>query len=391
MRNRGSYLSERALQVDGEGIRRALEDSKHLNSPINLSVGQPDFDVPLAIQDALNSSIRNGGNGYAPARGIPELNSILQRRFAQQYPKWKFEGNDAVNDTVVCSGVTAAIFFLLSAITNLGDEIIIPDPEFLHYAEIVILLGGVPVRVNTYPDFQVTSERVRPFISNRTKAIILSSPGNPTGTVLSRKTCADLVSLAEENNVLLIADEIYREFYFGTEDTCPSIADYSATVVVLRGLSKSHAMTGWRVGYAFGPREIISVIYRLQGLAIVSAPSLSQYAALVALDYSVTDVIKEYKLRSKIVEEELRARFQSVDTEGGFFYFVPVPSHLRLCGTEFCNLALEENVVLIPGKVFSSVDTHFRLSLTAPVPSLIEAIRRLNHIVDQEGERIRNA
>jgi aspartate/methionine/tyrosine aminotransferase len=384
MNDKSTCLSSRALEVDGEGIRRALEGAERLTNPINLSVGQPDFDVPYVVREALVFAIHNGGNGYAPSGGLPELNSALQARFMKQYPKWCFDGTDAGSDSIVCSGVTSAIFFALSAITNPGDEIIIPDPDFFHYGEIVSLLGGVPVRVSTYPDFELTSDRVNPFISNRTKAIILSSPGNPTGAVLSRQSCADLVKITEQHNLILVVDEIYRDFYYSEDGApCPSVAEYTSRALVLRGLAKSHGMTGWRIGFAFGPRDIISCMRKLQGLTIVSAPRPMQRASLVALDYSVHETITEYGQRSQIVGNELKEFFQPLLTQAGFFFFVAVPPQLRLTGSEFCRLALERNVILVPGKVFSSMDTHFRLSLTAPVASLLTAIARLNDIVDE--------
>lgn len=377
-----NLISDLAREAQGSGIRKIAMMAEKRPSIINLSVGQPDFDVPDRVKEALSAAMHSKKNGYVPSGGISPLVALLQQSFSEEFPKWNFAGGE--NAVTVTCGVTTAIYFALKALINPGDEIIIGDPEFLHYTEIVHQLGGKAIRVSTYPDFELTAERVRPHINKRTKAVIFSSPGNPSGAVISEDECKKLSELAEQANILLIADEIYRDFYY-SEGTCPSVAAYSNRALVLRGLSKSHAMPGWRIGFAFGTAVIVDCITRLQGLCIVSAPSIAQHAALKAFDCDISENRNEYAARSKAVAEALGSQFNCSSAQGGFYHFVEVPPHLGMSATEFCETAIDYNVLVIPGSVFSSKDTHFRLALTAPQPRLLEAVDGLKKLVSDRG------
>lgn len=382
MFDQSNLISDLARGAQGSGIRSIAMKADKRPSIINLSVGQPDFDVPDGVKEALSTAMHSKKNGYVPSGGIFPLVALLQRSFAEEYPKWNFSGGE--NAVTVTCGVTTAIYFALKALINPGDEIIIGDPEFLHYTEIVHQLGGKSIRVSTYPDFELTAERTRPYINKKTKAIIFSSPGNPSGAVTSEDECKKLCELAEEASILLIADEIYKDFYYG-EGRCPSVATYSNRALVLRGLSKSHGMPGWRIGFAFGTAAIVDCITRLQGLCIVSAPSIAQHAALKAFDCDVSANRTEYAARSIAVAKALGSDFKCASAQGGFYYFVEVPAHLGMSAASFCEAAIDYNVLVIPGSVFSSRDTHFRLALTSPRPRLLEAVDALKRLVRDRG------
>jgi aspartate aminotransferase/aminotransferase len=362
------WIADRMRHIEASGIRKVFELGRSLKDPVNLSIGQPDFDVPDPIKAAAHAAIDRGFNGYTITQGIPELGGKIEAAVRQRYPR-------ADRAVVVTSGTSGGLLLALCVTVNPGDEVIVFDPYFVMYPHVVTLAGGTSVYIDTYPDFGIDVDRVRAAITPRTKAILLNSPANPTGRVHPRAVLRDLAELARDRGILLFSDEVYSAFCYD-EPFC-SPAEFNDDVLVFDGFSKSHGMTGWRLGYAHGPRRIIEEIIKLQQFSFVCAPSIVQHAGVAAWDYDVKPIAATYKAKRNRIRDGLRDHFEMASPEGAFYLFVRAPGDR---GEEFVAEAIRNNVLLIPGSVFSRRDTHFRLSYAAADRTLdrgIEILRRL--------------
>lgn len=270
---------------------------------------------------------------------------------------------------MVASGVSGALFLLILATIDPGDEVVFPDPYFVMYKHLVNFVGGVPVYVDTSPDFQLDPERLESVLTNRTKMIIINSPSNPTGVVYPEETVKAIAEIARKRNILVVSDEIYREFCF--DQPFPSLATwYPENTVVLNGLSKSVAMTGWRVGFAAGPAAILNEMIKLQQYTFVCAPSFAQKAAVRALEMKNV-YLEEYKNRRDLIYTGLvDAGYEVVKPEGAFYIFPKCPSDEDL----FIDAALENNLLIIPGSVFSEKKGWFRISFASDIKVLQQGI-----------------
>jgi len=263
-----------------------------------------------------------------------------------------------------------------------GDEVLIPDPYFVMYKHLVALTGAKPVYVDTYPDFQFTPERIEPYLTKRSKLLMFNSPSNPTGVVATDAQCRQMAQFAQRHNLLLLSDEIYDEFCYqkaprpGGDSTpyCPSPAAYTDRMLLLRGFSKSYSMTGWRMGYAVGPKPIIERMTTLQQYSFVCAPSMVQVAGIVALDLDMSTYIQDYQRKRDQVVKRLANSYELTAPGGAFYAFPKVPEHLGQTATQFIEAALKRNLVMIPGNVFSQRDTHFRSSYAAPDDKLAQGL-----------------
>lgn len=365
------FISERARGIDASGIRRVFELAAKLDDPINLSIGQPDFDVPDVIKAAACDAINEGNNRYTQTQGTPELRAAITARLAHEFPNTlgKAGVDQRHEDTglLVTSGVSGALVLAMLATVGPGDEVVIPDPYFVMYKHLVTLAGATPIYLDTYPDFAVTAERVAPALTDRTKLVLFNTPSNPTGVVASQQVCKDLVELCEQRGVLLISDEIYDEFCYEKTEVdggtwCPSPLHDSPNALLLRGYSKTYGMTGWRLGYAAGPAPVIEQMTKLQQYSFVCAPSMVQAAGALALGVDMSQHVSAYERKRDRVVERLTPHY-SLTTPGGAFYAFPeVPPKLGLTATQFVDQAIANNLLIIPGNVFSQRDTHFRLS-----------------------------
>ena len=362
------WIADRMGSIESSGIRRVFELAKSLKDPINLSIGQPDFDVPDPIKDAACAAIRQGRNAYTLTQGIPELRQKLRERVRTEYPSHDRE-------VMVTSGTSGALVLSLLTTVNPGDEVILFDPYFVMYPHLVHLAGGVPVYVDTYPDFAIDLDRVKAAITPRTKAILVNSPANPTGRVSTAQEMRGLADLAAKHGILLISDEIYRLFCYDAPFASP--AAYNEDVLVIDGFSKSHAMTGWRLGFAHGPRRLLDEMTKLQQYTFVCAPSMAQYAALTALDVAMDAPIDAYRRKRDTICDGIAGRYK-VSRPGGAFYLFPEAPGGH--GTAFVEKAIANGLLIIPGNVFSRRDTHFRLSFAANERTLergVEMLRKL--------------
>jgi aspartate aminotransferase/aminotransferase len=362
------WIAHRTQAFDSSGIRKVFELARTLRNPINLSIGQPDFAVPPAVKDAAIDAIRTDKNGYALTQGMPVLLERLQDRVDGEYPR-------AGRRAFVSSGTSGALVLAMLALVNPGDEVIIFDPFFVMYKPLLELVAGRAVLVDTYPDFRIDLDRVRGALSPKTKAIILNSPANPTGVVATEGEVRGLADLAAERNVCLVSDEIYRSFCYDAPFVSP--ARYNDQVLVIDGFSKSHAMTGWRVGFAHGPPAVIDTMIKLQQYSFVCAPQPFQWAAASALDVDVAEHRDAYRRKRDTIVKGL-AGYYDVATPGGAFYLFPrVP---KGTASDFCTRAIEHELLIIPGNIFSHRDTHFRISYAASDETIARGIEVLRKI-----------
>jgi aspartate aminotransferase/aminotransferase len=343
-------ISKRALKIEASEIRKAFDLARTLKDPIDLSIGQPDFEVPETIKNAAIDSINQGFNRYVTTQGIPELRDKLIEKFTLRF-------GFAPGGLMVTSGVAGAIMLCLMVILDDGDEVVITDPYFAMYKHIVHIAGGVVRYADTYPDFKLKREAFEKAITPRTKAIIITSPGNPTGAVYSRDEIMMVVDICKKRGLLLISDEIYRGFVYDAE--VESAVKYYDKVLLADGFSKSYGMPGWRMGYAAGPAELIERMIVLQQWSFICAPGPFQKAGVTALDTDMSPIINEFRKRRDIVYETLKPKFDLVKPEGAFYVFPQAPGHN---GSEFVKKAAQNNVLLVPGRAFSEKDTHFRIS-----------------------------
>lgn len=401
-------LAGRSRLLSASGIRRIFELGAALEDPINLSIGQPDFAVPSALKEAAIEAIRADRNGYTLTQGIPELRAAIEGSLTADFG-WSFGGATAA---LVTSGTSGALLLACMALLEEGDEMIIPDPYFLVYPALATMCGARAVLCDTYPDFRMTAARVEPLITARTKIVMLNSPSNPAGAVASGEDCRELLELCRARGVLLISDEIYDAFTFSESRTqrggrqrlaesgggegrdeecgpggpqpptrrtdagrrkCPSPGRFGGaeeSVLVVRGFGKTYGCTGWRLGYAAGPRRLIDEMAKLQQYTFVCAPAPLQHGAVAAFSTDLSALIDGYEARRDLVVERLGAVAEVTRPGGAFYAFVRVPERLSMTGTRFAEACVEKNLLVIPGGVFSARDTHFRLSFAVSMEKL---------------------
>ncbi|HWE02940.1 MAG TPA: aminotransferase class I/II-fold pyridoxal phosphate-dependent enzyme [Tepidisphaeraceae bacterium] len=360
MRSPEDYISTRAHGVDASGIRKVFDLAARMKDPINFSIGLPDFDVPETAKEAAIEAIRAGNNRYTQTQGIAPLRQRLRDDLSREI------GRD-VGDVLITSGVSGGLLLAILATINPGEEALFLDPYFVMYKHLLTMTGGKPIIVDSYPDFRFPAERVEQAITPRTKMLILNSPSNPTGVVMTETDVRAAVEVARKHDLLILSDEIYEPFLYDAaggatqnQAALPSPAKIYEKTIILHGFSKSHAMTGWRLGYAAGPEAIISQMTKLQQYTFVCPPTPFQYAALKALDVSMTDAVASYRRKRDLIVERLSRKFEIVKPQGAFYIFPKAPGGLS--ATEFVARAIENNVLIIPGNVFSERDTHFRIS-----------------------------
>lgn len=361
LRHIDDLISARARAIDVSGIRRVFELGARLPDPINLSIGQPDFAVAAEIKNAAIAAILGDHNGYTLTQGSGELREAISRHLAGDVG-WEVPASDL--DLLVTSGTSGALLLAFMALMDPGDEAIVSDPYFVVYPALGPLTGGSIVLCDTYPDFRLTAQRVEPLITDRTKILLLNSPSNPSGVVLRSDELADLVDLCDRRGVLMIADEIYDEFTYDDAregGRCPSPARLTGNMLLVRGFGKTYGCTGWRMGYAAGPKALIDQMAKLQQYTFVCAPSMAQAGVVAAFDVNMSGQVRSYQRKRDMVETMLGSITEVVHPGGAFYAFVrAVPPHAT--ATELVERAIQRNVLVIPGSVFSRRDTHFRLS-----------------------------
>lgn len=356
--------------IDSSGIRKVFDLASKMKDPINLSIGQPDFDTPEDIKQSAIRAISEGKNKYTLTQGLKELNQKLLEKYRSQYPK------NPPESIFISSGVSGGLLLACMALIDPGDEVLISDPYFVMYKHLVNLMGGKPVFYDLYPDFKIKREALEKKITDRTKLIIINSPNNPTGIVHTREEIRIVAELAEENDIFIISDEIYDSYVYNNDYT--SILDFTNNALVMKGFSKNYSITGWRMGAVMGPDEVISQMITLQQYTFVCAPAPFQYAVLENLDSDLTKYRDEYQKKRDTIYEGLKEKFDIVKPEGAFYIFPKAPDGKA---SEFVEKAIAKNLLIIPGNVFSEKDTHFRIAYTADIKTLQRGAEILNSLV----------
>jgi aspartate aminotransferase/aminotransferase len=363
-------LSERVMQVRPSGVRKIFDLAAKVKNPINLSIGEPYFDIPVEIKEEGIKWIRAGFNKYTPSGGIPEL-----REKVLHYMKGK---GIICDDVVITAGVTGGLLLALMVTLNPLDEVIIPDPYFVLYEYQALLLGGRPVFVDTYPDFTLKEESLREAITDRTRAILINGPNNPTGTMYSRKELEMVARVAREKDLLLFSDDIYDKFIYDRDTDRVCLGQLYEKTMTFGGFSKTWGMTGWRLGFVAGPKEIIQSMITNQQYVFSSINSIAQKAGLLALDYNMDSFIEDHRKKRDLIYEGLKDKFNVVKPKGAIFIFPEVPGG---DGDAFVEKALEKNLFIIPGSVFSRKKTNVRISFSTSEENILKGIEILRSMV----------
>ncbi|MCD8139864.1 MAG: aminotransferase class I/II-fold pyridoxal phosphate-dependent enzyme [Planctomycetaceae bacterium] len=343
-------LAQRVANTEASGIRRIFDLAANLANPVDLSIGQPDFDVPDPLKEKAAEAMRAGKNAYTPTQGGRELRSKLLAGPFKGYGE---------SQLLVTGAVSGGLLLSYMALLNAGDEILIPDPYFVMYKQLAYMLDAVPVVYDTYPEWRLDAAKIDALVTPRTKAIVLGSPSNPTGVVYSGAELRALAEVVKKHDLIVIADDIYEFYCYDgplarIRDFCPE------HTLSLGGFSKSHAMTGWRVGWAVGPEALIQAMTKFQQFSFVCAPTPLQIAAAAAIDFDMSDAIATYKVKRDIVYQGLvDAGYDLVKPGGAFYIFAKTPWGT---GTEFVEECIRNNLLVIPGGCFSDRDTHFRIA-----------------------------
>jgi len=361
-------ISDRLRNIKPSGVRRIFDLARQMKDPINLSIGEPDFDIPEPLKEEGIEWIRRGFNKYTPTQGIPELRDKIASHLKKKGVHFE--------EVMVTAGVTGGLFLATLALINPGDEVIIPDPFFVMYEYQVLLMGGIPIFVNTYPDFRLKEEEFAKKLSKKTKFIIVNSPNNPTGAIYPKEDLMRVVRMAEEKNLFILSDDIYDNFVFDAP-SCPRIGQLYENTVTFGGFSKGWGMTGWRLGYAAGPKKILQQMITLQQYTFSSVNSFAQKAAVKALDFDVKSYIEGYKSKRDLIYEGLREKFNVQKPQGAFYIFPEVPGGNA---EAFVEKAIQQNLFIVPGSVFSKRNTHVRISFAASEETLLKGIEVLNRI-----------
>lgn len=366
------WISERTKRFDSSGIRRMFDLAANLKDPINLSIGQPDFDVPDQVKTALIDAVNAGKNGYAATQGMPVLREKLQAEVDAQF------GHDD-RELFVCSGTSGGLFLAVLATVNPGDEVIYFDPYFVMYPAMVEMAGGKCVPVSTYPDFKIDLDRLKDAITDKTKMIILNSPSNPTGVCPSEEEIRGVAELAYEKGICLVSDEIYSKFVYDQPHL--SAAKYNPDTIVIDGFSKSYAMTGLRVGFVHAPQSLVQTMLKIQQYTFVCAPQPAQWAAAEAMETDITHYVDQYRAKRDRMLEGLKDHYEIVKPGGAFYIFPKLPWGT---GDEFIAAAIENNMMVIPGNIFSEEDSHFRISYAVDDAVLERGIETLCKIAESK-------
>jgi aminotransferase len=383
-----SLTGERVARLPASGIRRFFDLAAGLPGVISLGVGEPDFVTPDAFRDAAIRSINEGKTQYTSNYGLP----VLREAIAGHTRELRGVAYDPRGEILVSVGVSEAVDLALRATLNEGDEVIVADPSYVAYVPAIVLAGGVPVAVPTVEanDFRLLPADVGTAITPRTRAILLGFPNNPTGAVLEAEDLRGIAALAREHDLLIYADEIYDRLVYGTPHrSILDEADMKERTVYLAGFSKAYAMTGWRVGYACAPAEIIEQMMKIHQYTVMCVPTAAQYAALEALrngEAEVRRMVAEYDKRRKRMYERFNAIGLHCFEPRGAFYCFPNVATTGLSDAEFCERLLnEEKVVVVPGSAFGARGVgHIRACYAASMDNIDEACDRIERFVGRQ-------
>ncbi|MCL7414779.1 MAG: aminotransferase class I/II-fold pyridoxal phosphate-dependent enzyme [ANME-2 cluster archaeon] len=380
------YISDRVSKVPPSGIRKFFDMVIGMDDVISLGVGEPDFVTPWHIREACIYSLEKGYTSYTSNAGLLELREAVSESFHRDYGV----NYDPDTQVLVTTGVSEAADLALRAIVNPGDEVIIHEPSYVSYKPGAIFAGGIPITVSTNREneFRITGEQLEEVVTPKTKAIILSYPNNPTGAVMSKQDLEELADVAVEHDLLVISDEVYDKLTYNGKHTCfSSLNGMEERTILLNGLSKSHAMTGLRVGYAMGPPDIINAMLLIHQYTMLCAPITSQMGAIEALkngDSDMQAMVREYNRRRRLFVTGLNDLGLDCFEPRGAFYAFPSVQSTGMTSSQFAEgLLNQQKVAVVPGDVFGDSGAGFvRCSYASSLDELRTALERIEVFVN---------
>lgn len=386
MMNYDQILCRRIQDVPPSGIRKYFDLLEGMDGGISLGIGEPDFPTPWHIRDAGIYSLEKGFTKYTPNAGLSDL-----RRAISRYMKRRFDLVYApIGQILVTVGGSEGLDLAFRCLLEAGDEVIIPTPSFVCYGPLASMCHGVPVLVETKAEneFRLTADELRAAITPRTKALVLPFPNNPTGGIMGRDDLEAIADVLRGTNIMVISDEIYAELTYGQHHvSMANLPDMYERTIVINGFSKAYSMTGWRMGYVCGPRELIGAMTKLHQYGIMSAPTTSQYAAIEAMengDRDIENMREEYDGRRRFLVDGFRKLGLDCFEPRGAFYTFPCVKSTGLSSEEFCErLIVEEKVAVIPGTAFGpGGEGYVRACYAASMRDLGEALSRMGHFLE---------
>ena len=378
-------ISQRINRLSPSGIRRFFDLLASMEEVISLGIGEPDFVTPWHIREAAISSLEKGYTMYTPNSGMPELRQELSRYLKDNYNL----AYDPDSELLITVGVSEGLDLAMRAVLDPGDEVIIPDPCYVSYDSCVILAGGTPVMVPTYQEnnFEISPADIESRITGRTKVILIGYPANPTGAVLGQAKLTQIAEVARRHQLLVISDEIYAKLVYGIEHTClASLPEMKERTILLGGFSKAYAMTGWRIGYAAGSKEIIAAMTKIHQYTMLCASIMGQVAAIEALksgEASTTEMVEEYNRRRLIIVKGLNNIGLPCFEPRGAFYAFPSIKGTGMTSEKFAErLLIEEKVAVVPGSAFGQHgEGYVRCCYATSLADIEEALSRMKRFV----------
>ena len=386
-RRHQKLISKQVNRLSPSGIRKFFDLLASVEGVISLGVGEPDYATPWHISEAAVQSLEKGYTMYTSNSGMPELRQEISRYLKESYDV----EYDSVGELLITVGVSEALDLTMRAILNPGDEVIMPDPHYVAYDSCVILAGGEPVMIPTSQEnnFEVSAADIEARITGKTKAILIGYPANPTGAVMSRDELLAIAEVARRHRLLVISDEIYARLVYGVEHTCfASLPGVKENTILLGGFSKAYAMTGWRVGYAAAPGDIIAAMTKIHQYTIMSAPTMAQVAAIEALksgESSVLEMVEDYNRRRLVIVRGLNDIGLTCFEPRGAFYTFPSITSTGMTSEEFSEkLLLEEKVAVVPGSAFGQCgEGYVRCCYATSLADIEEALSRMKRFVNK--------
>ena len=383
------FVNDRAASLQPSGIRKFFDIVQKMEGAVSLGVGEPDFITPWNIRDAAIRSVQRGYTQYTGNRGLPELRELISRYLAE-----RFNVHYPPERTIVTVGASEAIDLAMRAVCEVGDEILIPEPSYVSYAPTVTLAGGVavPLKCSADNDFILTPDILEKAVTNKTKALILAYPNNPTGAIMTKAQLEAIIPVIEKHDLLVISDEIYAELtYVGGPVSIASMGNMAERTVLINGFSKAFAMTGWRVGFVCAPAEIDAAMFKIHQYTMLCAPQMGQRAAVCALKdgfsdgfSTVEEMRSEYNRRGNFLVNAFNSLGLKCFKPKGAFYVFPSVKATKLNGEQFATALLEKyKVAVVPGAAFGSAgESHVRCSYATSMQQLTLAIERITDFVE---------
>lgn len=365
-------IANRAKDFDSREVRRIFEAAKMIKNPINLSIGEPNFDIPEEIKEEAITHIRAGFNKYTHASGLEELRDQLARKI-------KSKNNIKLNKNQISltPGISGGLLVTSLILFDKDDEVIVLDPYFPTFPELVKLSEAKPIYVNTYPSFSLPLEKIEKAITKKTKAIIINSPNNPTGAVYTEDDIRNLVNVVRKKNIVVISDEIYEDYVY--EGKHFSVGSIYENTVSLWGFSKTYGMTGWRLGYLTGPEKFMGKVHDLVQYLYFSPPSIPQKAAITALKIGPPKgILSQFKAKRDYVLKNLKREFKISGAKGSYYIFIEVPGGNV---DKFLEKSMKKKLFMYPGKIFSQQNTHIRISFSVDFGNLKKAVGIMNSLI----------